>query len=81
MLDEPSGWTTGKASGLDERVGDAGRGDGLGVLASGESGMWSADFLRFGRPVAEAVCSALLLAPQGDECSLCFSTCSVEGRW
>lgn len=39
VFEEPSGWTTGKASGLEERVGDAGSGDGLGVLASGESGM------------------------------------------
>lgn len=39
VLEEPSGWTTGKASGLEERVGDAGNGDGLGVLASGDSGM------------------------------------------
>lgn len=39
VLDDPSGWTTGKASGLEERVGDAGSGDGLGVLARGDSGM------------------------------------------
>lgn len=73
VFDDPSGCTTGNASGLEDRVGDAGRGDGLGVRASGESGIWSADFRRFARPVAVVVWSALLLA-QGEECSLCFST-------
>lgn len=55
VLDDPRGCMTGNASGLEERVGDAGRGEGLGVLASGDRGMWSADFLRLGRPVAAAV--------------------------
>uniref|UniRef100_A0A182MAG8 Uncharacterized protein n=1 Tax=Anopheles culicifacies TaxID=139723 RepID=A0A182MAG8_9DIPT len=55
VLDAPSGCTTGNASGLDERVGEAGSGDGLGVRASGDSGIWSADFRRFeGRPPAAA---------------------------
>uniref|UniRef100_A0A182TFK8 Uncharacterized protein n=1 Tax=Anopheles melas TaxID=34690 RepID=A0A182TFK8_9DIPT len=82
VLDAPSGCTTGNASGLDERVGEAGSGDGLGVRASGDSGIWSADFRRFeGRPPAAAAEWSALLLAHGDECSLCLRTCSVEGRW
>lgn len=39
VLDAPSGWTTGNASGLEDRVGEAGNGDGLGVRANGDSGI------------------------------------------
>ena len=38
-LEEPGWWPSGTASGLGDRVGDTGRGEGDGVLASGDRGM------------------------------------------
>lgn len=66
VLDDPSGCTTGNARGLEDLVGDAGSGEGLGVLASGDSGIWSADFLRLGRPVAGVVWRPFVVG-HGDE--------------
>lgn len=39
VLELPGWWPTGKANGLGERVGEAGNGEGEGVLAKGESGI------------------------------------------
>lgn len=51
VLDDP-GWCPagggGKARGLGDRVGDEGTGDGDGVLAKGDRGMWPTDLRRFG---------------------------------
>lgn len=44
----PGWWTiVGNASGDGDLVGDAGSGDGDGVLANGDNGMWPTDFRRF----------------------------------
>lgn len=73
VLELPGWCTAGKASGdgEGERVGDDGRGDGDGVRASGDSGMWPTDFRR---PDGEWMLLAAL-------CSLCLRPCSVDGRW
>ena len=47
-LEDPGWWPSGTASGLGDRVGDTGRGDGEGVRASGDRGMWPTDFRRDG---------------------------------
>lgn len=62
----------GKASGEGERVGDTGSGccgsgDGDGVRASGDSGMWPADFRRDGECRLLALDSKLFLRPCNDD--------------
>lgn len=79
MVLELPGWCPiGNARGLGERVGDAGRGEGEGVRASGESGICPTDFRRLGTLGHEglAVCNVF---EHPDECSLCFNPCKVEG--
>lgn len=70
VLELPGWWPVGKASGEGLRVGDAGSGDGEGVRANGDNGMWPTDLRRPGE--------CRLLAA---ECSLCLRPCSVDGRW
>ena len=41
-------WQSGRASGEGERVGEMGTGEGEGVRASGERGMWPTDLRRPG---------------------------------
>jgi len=70
VFELPGWWPDENVSGLGDRVGDCGSGDGDGVRASGDSGMWPTDLRRFGE------CRFLVT-----ECSLCLSPCSVDGRW
>lgn len=70
VFELPGWWPAEKVSGLGERVGDCGSGDGDGVRANGDSGMWPTDLRRLGE------CRFLVT-----ECSLCLSPCSVDGRW
>lgn len=78
VLDEPGWWpTTGNANGEGDRVGEAGKGDGEGVRASGDNGMCPTDFLRLGTDV-EVVCKFFVLPVV---CSLCFNPCKVDGLW
>lgn len=71
VLELPGWWPAGEnVRGLGDRVGDCGSGDGDGVRANGDSGMWPTDLRRFGE------CKFLVA-----ECSLCLSPCSVDGRW
>lgn len=82
MVLELPGWCPiGKARGLGDLVGDAGKGEGEGVRARGERGICPTDFLLLGT-VAEQdgpdVCRAF---GQPVECNLCFKPCKVEGRW
>jgi len=70
VLELPGWWPDENVSGLGDRVGDCGSGDGEGVRASGDSGIWPTDLRRFGE------CRFLVA-----ECSLCLSPCSVDGRW
>lgn len=51
-------------------MGDCGNGDGDGVRANGDSGIWPTDLRLFGE------CRFFVA-----ECSLCLSPCSVDGRW
>lgn len=78
VFDEPGWCPTGNANGLGDRVGDAGIGDGDGVLANGESGMCPIDFRRLGAAFEGIVCNpfAVLLLLL---CSLCLSPCNVDG--
>ena len=48
VLEEPGWWPMGRASGEGERVGETGRGEGDGVRARGERGMWPTDLRRLG---------------------------------
>lgn len=74
----PGGWWTwmGNAKGLGERVGETGKGcccgsgDGEGVRASGDRGMWPADFRLEGECIFLATEWSLFLRP-----------CREEGRW
>ena len=72
VLDAPGTWWQasgdGKASGEGERVGESGIGDGDGVRANGDSGIWPTDFLRLGE------CGVLVLT-----CNLYLSPCKEEG--
>lgn len=70
VLELPGWWPDENVNGLGDRVGDCGNGDGDGVRASGDSGMWPTDLRRLGE------CRFFVA-----ECSLCLSPCSVDGRW
>lgn len=70
VLELPGWWPAENVSGLGDRVGDCGSGDGDGVRASGDSGMWPTDLRLLGE------CRFLVA-----ECSLCLSPCNVDGRW
>jgi len=70
VLELPGWWPDENVSGLGDRVGDCGSGDGDGVRANGDSGIWPTDLRRLGE------CRFLVA-----ECSLCLSPCSVDGRW
>lgn len=69
VFELPGWWPDENVSGLGERVGDCGRGDGDGVRANGDSGMCPTDLRRLGE-------WRFLVA----ECSLCLSPCNVDGR-
>lgn len=69
VLELPGWWPAENVSGLGDRVGDCGSGDGDGVRAKGDSGMWPTDLRRLGE------CRFLVA-----ECSLCLSPCNVDGR-
>lgn len=70
VLELPGWWPAENVSGLGDRVGDCGSGDGDGVRASGDRGMCPTDLRRLGE------CRFLVT-----ECSLCLSPCNVDGRW
>lgn len=93
MLEAPGWWpTSGKANGDGDLVGDEGKGDGDGVRAKGESGIWPTDLRRFGSELLLVVCSVfsppagLLAFPPPAitavaACSLCLRPWRVDGRW
>lgn len=66
--EDPGWWPRGRDRGEGDRVGEEGRGEGEGVLARGERGMWPTDFRR------EGECKFLVLM-----CNLCLSPCSELG--
>lgn len=80
----------GKAKGDGERVGEEGNGEGDGVRASGDSGIWPTDLRLFDSEVAAALlCKDLtppalvehtVLLPAQPVCSLCLRPCKVDGR-
>lgn len=70
VLELPGWWPAENVSGLGDRVGDCGSGDGDGVRARGDNGMWPTDLRLLGE------CRFLVA-----ECSLCLSPCNVDGRW
>lgn len=80
VLDDPVGCPAGKwaafSRGLGDLVGDAGNGDGDGVRASGDNGMWPTDLRRFTACDCVLACNVLFVCV----CSLCLSPCSVDGR-
>lgn len=61
-------------------MGEEGNGDGDGVLANGDNGMWPTDLRRLGIEAVELVCKDLTPEPEGHTvvlpeqpvCNLCF---------
>lgn len=80
-MELPGWWPTGNASGLGDRVGDDGSGDGDGVLAKGDNGICPTDFRRLGTLVEQDGLAACRVLEQPVECSLCLRPCRVDGRW
>lgn len=69
----------GNAKGLGDLVGEAGNGEGEGVLANGERGICPTDFLLLctaGEQTGPAACKAF---GHPVVWSLCFRPCKVEG--
>lgn len=72
VLELPGWCPTGNANGLGDLVGDAGNGDGDGVLANGLNGICPTDFLRLGTFVGHDGLAACKLFEHELECNLCF---------
>ena len=71
VFEAPGTWWAasgdGKANGEGERVGESGMGDGDGVRANGDKGIWPTDFLRFGEWGVFVLTCNLYLRPCRDE--------------
>lgn len=78
VLELPGWCPTGNANGLGDLVGEAGSGDGEGVRARGDRGMWPTDLRRLGTLEGLAACRVF---EQALVCSLCLRPCRVEGLW